>query len=87
MKFGGSPTKSYSKKSEAGRNITSHFCGDCGSTLARTGDAFPGAVIVKAGVVDGGLELAKPDAELFVTEKPSWVPEQSGANQVKGMPS
>lgn len=58
-----------------------------GSTLARTGDAFPGAVIIKAGTLEGGLELAKPGAELYAPGRTSWVPEIQGAQQAQGMPS
>lgn len=43
--------------------------------------------IVKAGVLDdqGSLEAAKPGAELFAPQRPSWQPEMSGAQQMKTM--
>jgi hypothetical protein len=51
LMFLGSP-KTISKVADTGKTITSHFCGDCGTTLFRTGDSFPGAVIIKAGILD-----------------------------------
>ncbi|MCJ1477154.1 hypothetical protein MMC13_005825, partial [Lambiella insularis] len=80
--------KSISKTADGGNTITSHFCGDCGSTLFRDGPTFPGMKVVKAGVLDDvdALEHAKPGAELFTTTRVSWVPEIAGAAQKPGMP-
>lgn len=82
----GSKPKQFTKKANSGKTIVSHFCADCGSTLARTGEAFPGAVIVKAGTLQGGIEKAKPGAELFSPGRASWLGGVSGAQQVEGMP-
>ncbi|KAF1354784.1 Mss4-like protein [Delphinella strobiligena] len=60
FKVTGSP-KVFTKKADSGKTIHTYFCGDCGSTLYRDGDNFPGMKIVKAGVLDGGaLDAAGP---------------------------
>lgn len=79
--------KAFSKTSDSGKEISNHFCGDCGSTLYRTGGAFPGLVIIKVGIMDDvdAFEKAKPGAELFSTQRVEWVPEIQGAQQMKTM--
>lgn len=83
----GSP-KQISKQADSGNDITSHFCGDCGSTLFRDGASFAGAKIVKVGVMDdvSALEQAKPAVELYAAERVPWVGRVEGADQLKGMP-
>ncbi|KAI4854571.1 hypothetical protein E4T44_00068 [Aureobasidium sp. EXF-8845] len=77
----GSP-KSYTKTADSGKKITSYFCGDCGSTLYRDGENFPGMKIVKAGVLGGKtLESSKPNVELFAPERPGWISALEGAEQ------
>ncbi|KAL0260253.1 hypothetical protein SLS55_003938 [Diplodia seriata] len=75
--------KTISKTGDSGNTITSHFCGDCGTTLFREGGAFAGARIVKAGVLDDydALNKAKPAAELYAKHRANWVPETPGAQQ------
>ena len=70
----GSP-KSISKTADSGNEITSYFCGDCGSTMWRDGASFPGLKIVKAGTLDevDQLEGAKPGVELFEPRRVGWV--------------
>ncbi|KAF1812185.1 hypothetical protein P152DRAFT_458588 [Eremomyces bilateralis CBS 781.70] len=79
--------KQFTKTADSGKSIISHFCGDCGSTLFRTGGSFGPAHIVKAGVLDtpGVLEKGKPVSELFAPQRPSWVPAVEGAAQKDGM--
>jgi hypothetical protein len=78
--------KTISKTADGGNKITSHFCGDCGSTLYRDGASFPGLKIVKAGTVDGDvLTEAKPGVELFASHRIGWVPEMDGAAQKNTM--
>lgn len=81
--------KSYTKKSDSGREITSQFCGDCGSTLFRDGAAFPGAKVVKVGVMDDmdALDNAKPAVELYAPQRVNWVPATGNADQAPGMPN
>ncbi|KAH7062560.1 Mss4-like protein [Macrophomina phaseolina] len=75
--------KSISKTGDSGNTITSHFCGDCGTTLYRDGGIFPGSKIIKAGVLDDldALNKAKPTTELYVKRRVEWVPEMPGAQQ------
>ncbi|KAM3077380.1 hypothetical protein ACMFMG_006730 [Clarireedia jacksonii] len=81
--------KTISKKADSGNEITSHFCGDCGTTIYRTGDSFPGKVVLKAGVLDDANWPNEhvPKGELFVSERVKWMPAISDADQMKGMPS
>jgi len=84
----GSP-KTFAKKADSGNTITSHFCGDCGSTLWRDGETFGPNKVIKVGVMDdvNALNSAKPGLELYVPERVSWVSGISGAEQKKDMPS
>lgn len=88
FKVDGSP-KQYAKTADGGNKIVSHFCGECGSTLYRTGDSFPGLVIVKAGCLDDSdkFQYAKPDLELYAPQRPVWVSQVSGTQDQTGMPS
>lgn len=58
-------------------NITSHFCGDCGSTLWRSGEAFEGYMSVRLGTLDDETWIAKgrPDGEYFGERRVAWLPE------------
>jgi len=79
--------KEISKTADTGKKITSHFCPDCGTTLFRTGESFPGGVILKAGVLDDSdhPDDNVPKGELFVDHRVKWVPPLEGAQQVPGM--
>lgn len=83
----GSP-KTISKKADSGSEITSHFCGECGSTLWRDGDTFGPNKVIKVGVMDDPQAIisAKPAIELYAQERVPWVSAVSGADQLKGMP-
>ena len=80
--------KQFAKKADSGNTITSHFCGECGSTLWRDGETFGPNKVVKVGVMDdqNAVEDAKPGIELFAPERISWVAEVKGSSQLKGMP-
>jgi hypothetical protein len=80
--------KTISKTADTGKQITSHFCPDCGTTLFRTGESFPGKHIIKAGVLDDPEWPSKnvPKGELYAPERLSWLPEIKGAQQVPSMP-
>ena len=88
LKVTGSP-KPISKTADTGKTITSHFCGDCGTTLFRDGDTFPGKKIIKVGIMDdvNALNDAKPAIELFSEHRVSWIPAVEGTNDLKGMGS
>ncbi|OAL53671.1 hypothetical protein IQ07DRAFT_315994 [Pyrenochaeta sp. DS3sAY3a] len=79
--------KSIDKTADTGKTISSKFCGDCGSTMWRDGDSFPGKVIVKAGTLDEPeiLNESKIGAELFAPTRPKWMSAQEGAAQMKNM--
>jgi len=81
--------KEITKTADSGKKITSHFCPDCGTTLFRTGESFPGAVIIKAGVLDDPNfpNNNVPVGELFVGHRVKWNSEIDGAQQLSGMPS
>ncbi|KAK4540369.1 hypothetical protein LTR36_009226 [Oleoguttula mirabilis] len=83
----GSP-KTYAKKADTGNTITSHFCGDCGSTLWRDGETFGPNKVIKVGVMDdvNAFASAKPGIELYAPERVGWVSSVSGADQLKAMP-
>jgi hypothetical protein len=80
--------KTISKVADTGKNITSHFCGDCGTTVFRTGETFGPQHVIKAGVMDDPEwpNKNKPQAELFAPERISWVTQLEGAGQVDAMP-
>lgn len=83
----GSP-KSISKKADSGNEITSHFCGDCGSTMWRDGKTFGESKVIKVGSLNDpkAFDDAKPAIELFVPERIDWVQSVQGASQLKDMP-
>jgi hypothetical protein len=76
--------KQFAKPADSGKTITSFFCGDCGSTLWRETETYGDAKIIKVGTMDGdsALEDAKPAVELFVVNRPSWLPAVVGAQQM-----
>lgn len=79
--------KTWTKTADSGTPITFHLCGECGTTLFRSGTTFGGANVVKAGVLDGNaLDEAAPAVELYAKARTSWVPATSGARQKIGMP-
>lgn len=84
--------KEISKTADSGKQITSCFCGDCGTTLYRYGDTFggiDGMRIIKAGILDdvSVINGIVPGAELFVPERIKWVSGLPDAKQVDAMPS
>ena len=84
----GQPKTISKKGDDTGNEITSYFCGDCGSTLFRAGPTFGDARVVKVGVMDdlNALESNAPGIELYVPHRPSWVSKVAGADQKKNMP-
>jgi hypothetical protein len=80
--------KLFSKKADSGKEITSYFCPDCGTTVFRTGESFPQAVVIKAGVLDSKEWLSDniPQAELYCGDRVKWIPAIEGAGQLPNMP-
>ncbi len=95
--------KQYKKVADGGNDIISNFwyvhlrqlrwthadirSGDCGSTMWREGESFPGKRVVKMGTLDDTsiLDNIKVNAELYADNRPSWVAPQEGADQKKAM--
>ncbi|RSL71777.1 hypothetical protein CEP53_001335 [Fusarium sp. AF-6] len=55
--------KTYTNASNTGNNVTSHFCGNCGTTLWRDGPATQGLVYLKAGTIDSDDERINASQE------------------------
>ena len=51
--------KLYGGAHQSGMTLTIHFCGDCGSTIYKTGtlEIFDGFAIVQGGTLDEGLVM------------------------------
>ncbi|KAI0198175.1 Mss4-like protein [Astrocystis sublimbata] len=79
--------KTIAKTADTGREIVSHFCGDCGSTLWRDGASFGDGKVVKVGTLDDldALDKALPMIELFAEHRVSWVKGIEGAQQKAAM--
>jgi hypothetical protein len=79
--------RAVAKTADSGRVVTSHFCGDCGSTLWRDGDSFGDFKVIKAGVMDdvAAVDAARPAVELFIARRAGWVPAVEGAEQREAM--
>jgi len=79
--------ESIPKISDSGKEIVSHFCGDCGTTLWRDGENFGKNKIIKAGILDDvdALNNNKPAVELYTEKRVEWVPAVAGATQKPAM--
>jgi len=64
--------RAYSKRSDAGREITREFCPTCGSGIGNRLELLPGAVVIKGGTLDDPSALA-PTFEVFARSKASCV--------------
>ncbi|KAI5866296.1 Mss4-like protein [Durotheca rogersii] len=76
--------RTLERRAESGNPITSHFCGDCGTTLWREGPGYAGFKIVKTGVLDdpaATFDALRPAAELFVRSRAAWLSPIPGAEQ------
>jgi len=78
--------KTYTKPAESGNTMTSYFCSDCGSTMYRKTSHTNEAVALMIGSIEGlhKIEQSKPQVELFIRNRPSWMAEIPGAHQVEG---
>lgn len=76
-------TKSYTETHENGGKLTVNFCDNCGCSIYKMHDSFPGNAIILAGTLDepDGLEQAKPDAELYTKHRVPWLSSLEGAKQ------
>ncbi|KAI1478120.1 hypothetical protein K445DRAFT_322306 [Daldinia sp. EC12] len=76
--------KTFTVTANSGNDITSYFCGDCGSTLWRNGKITDFNPIIKAGVIDDPKffnEVAQPAMELFAHRRADWLKELPGTVQ------
>ena len=74
--------KEYSSLHESGVKLTVHFCANCGCTIYKTHEKFPGMVIVLAGTLDdAGVENTKPKSELYSKHRVGWLPTLNWAEQ------
>jgi len=80
--------KTWSKKADSGSEVTTSFCGECGTNLWRETSTFGDSKVVKIGIFDNLSDLndAKPDVELYAPERASWLEPLAGVKQLKGMP-
>ena len=67
-------SKSFTRSSDSGREVTFHFCPTCGSTVFWHAEARPDAVGIASGCFTGGPELPAPVAGVFIGDKADWVP-------------
>jgi hypothetical protein len=78
--------KTYPATQDSGMTLTYSFCGKCGCTVSKVGDAeaFKGVVIVQAGSLDdiSGIEGSEPGAELYVSRRVPWLPALQGKGQM-----
>lgn len=79
--------KTFDTTADSGAIVTSHFCGNCGITMYRSGSGMPGIMFVKAGVFDDPdvLNSFKPQGEIFVSKRAAWLAPISGASQKEKM--
>lgn len=66
--------------------MSSYFCDKCGSTLYRKTSHSDEVAAVMVGGVDGleMIEKSRPEQELFVRNRPSWMQPIDGAGQAEG---
>lgn len=80
--------KTWTKKADSGSDVTTSFCGDCGTNMWRETATFGDNRVVKVGILDDleALNELKPGVELYAPQRVSWLQAQEGAAQLKGMP-
>lgn len=68
---------------DSGKMVTLSFCGDCGSTLWSESSIVHDTKTIKIGTLDSDetLEDAKPQLEIFVRNRPSWLAAVTDASQ------
>lgn len=76
-------TKQFTQTHESGLKLTIYFCSNCGVTIYKTHEKFPGMVVVLAGTLDDadGLANSKPEAELYSKHRVGWLPNLSWTEQ------
>ena len=59
---------SYTRKSDAGRDVTRRFCPTCGSGVLNEIELAPGQVVIRAGTLDGDA-LPQPTFEVYARSR------------------
>ncbi|MCJ1466284.1 hypothetical protein MMC07_004903 [Pseudocyphellaria aurata] len=72
--------KQYRKLADSGNTMTSHLCGDCGTTLWRESSGLQGLKIVKEGTLDT-LSHSKPTVEYYPENRIDWVPAMTNSKE------
>lgn len=70
---------------ESGMKFNTTLCGDCGSVLGKAteDEAFKGMFILAAGLLDEDISKFKPETELWVKHRASWIAPIEGAAQAQ----
>jgi hypothetical protein len=63
--------EAFTKLGESGRELSRHFCGDCGSPLFTSSPSHPDWIFVKAGALDDPT-LVKPEYESWTSSEVPW---------------
>jgi len=63
--------KAFSKCGDSGRELTRHFCSNCGSPIFTSSPTHPDYVYVKAGTLDDA-SVVKPTHESWTESAVSW---------------
>jgi hypothetical protein len=81
----GSP-KAYAKKGDSGKEVTSKFCPNCGSTLLSEPELMAGVSMIRAGTLDDTSSL-KPTMEIYCESAQPWVQLGGEMKKFPGMPA
>jgi len=63
--------KGFTKRADSGRELTRHFCPECGSPIFTSAPKHPDHVFVKAGTFDDPA-LVRPDRQSWVASAVVW---------------
>lgn len=74
----------YFSLEHEGNSYGNWFCGRCGVTVGRDASPFPDIRVVKLGTLDNieDINWAKPEREIYTSERVSWVPEFQNCSSV-----
>ena len=64
---------SYGFTTDAGRHVSTHFCGRCGTTLWFEAEVTSGLKALCAGTLDNPNKWTRPGRELFCVNKPDFL--------------
>jgi hypothetical protein len=64
-------SRAFTKTGDSGRDLSRHFCADCGSPLFTSPPSHPDWVFVKAGALDDPISV-KPEYESWTCSEVPW---------------